>query len=201
MSKKTKVGILVSGNGSNLQAIIDEKIASCEIALVISNKPDVYAIKRAQNNNIPVEIINNKNFEIREEFERQLIKSLDSRGIELIVLAGFMRVLTPLFVRHYKNRIINIHPALLPSFPGVDAAKQALEYGVKYSGCTVHFVDDGVDTGPIILQAIVSIEDSDTEQTLLERIHKEEHRVFPEAVRLFCEGKIKIEGRRVIILN
>ncbi|MCH7928577.1 MAG: phosphoribosylglycinamide formyltransferase [Candidatus Dadabacteria bacterium] len=201
MSKKTKVGILVSGNGSNLQAIIDEKIASCEIALVISNKPDVYAIKRAQSNNIPVEIINNKNFEIREEFERQLIKSLDSRGIELIVLAGFMRVLTPLFVRHYKNRIINIHPALLPSFPGVDAAKQALEYGVKYSGCTVHFVDDGVDTGPIILQAIVSIEDSDTEQTLLERIHKEEHRVFPEAVRLFCEGKIKIEGRRVIILN
>ncbi len=201
MSKKTKVGILVSGNGSNLQAIIDEKIASCEIALVISNKPDVYAIKRAQSNNIPVEIINNKNFETREEFERQLIKSLDSRGIELIVLAGFMRVLTPLFVRHYKNRIINIHPALLPSFPGVDAAKQALEYGVKYSGCTVHFVDDGVDTGPIILQAIVSIEDSDTEQTLLERIHKEEHRVFPEAVRLFCEGKIKIEGRRVIILN
>ncbi len=201
MSKKTKVGILVSGNGSNLQAIIDEKIASCEIALVISNKPDVYAIKRAESNNIPVEIINNKNFETRQEFERQLIKSLDNRGIELIVLAGFMRVLTPLFVRHYKNRIINIHPALLPSFPGVDAAKQALEYGVKYSGCTVHFVDDGVDTGPIVLQAIVSIEDSDTEQTLLERIHKEEHRVFPEAVRLFCEGKIKIEGRRVIILN
>lgn len=201
MSKKTKVGILVSGNGSNLQAIIDEKIASCEIALVISNKPDVYAIKRAQSNNISVEIINNKNFETREEFERQLIKSLDSRGIELIVLAGFMRVLTPLFVRHYKNRIINIHPALLPSFPGVDAAKQALEYGVKYSGCTVHFVDDGVDTGPIVLQAIVSIQDSDTEQTLLERIHKEEHRVFPEAVRLFCDGKIKIEGRRVIILN
>ena len=201
MSKKTKVGILVSGNGSNLQAIIDEKIVSCEIALVISNKPDVYAIKRAQSNNIPVEIINNKNFETREEFERQLIKSLDSRGIELIVLAGFMRVLTPLFVRHYKKRIINIHPALLPSFPGVDAAKQALEYGVKYSGCTVHFVDDGVDTGPIVLQAIVSIQDSDTEQTLLERIHKEEHRVFPEAVRLFCEGKIKIEGRRVIILN
>ena len=201
MSKKTKVGILVSGNGSNLQAIIDEKIASCEIALVISNKPDVYAIKRAESNNISVEIINNKYFETREEFERQLIKSLDSKGIELIVLAGFMRVLTPLFVRHYKNRIINIHPALLPSFPGVDAAKQALEYGVKYSGCTVHFVDDGVDTGPIILQAIVSIGDSDTEQTLLERIHKEEHRVFPEAVRLFCEGKIKIEGRRVIILN
>ena len=142
-----------------------------------------------------------KNFETRQEFERQLIKSLDNRGIELIVLAGFMRVLTPLFVRHYKNRIINIHPALLPSFPGVDAAKQALEYGVKCSGCTVHFVDDGVDTGPIVLQAIVSIEDSDTEQTLLERIHKEEHRVFPEAVRLFCEGKIKIEGRRVIILN
>ncbi len=110
-----------------------------------------------------------------------------------------MRVLTPLFVRHYKNRIINIHPALLPSFPGVHAARQALEYGVKYSGCTVHFVDDGVDTGPIILQSVVQIDQGDTEDTLLEKIHTEEHRIFPEAVRLFCEGKIQIEGRTVKI--
>jgi phosphoribosylglycinamide formyltransferase-1 len=201
MSEKTKVGVLVSGNGSNLQAIIDENIACCEIALVISNKPDVFALKRAEKSNIPFEIINNKDYATREQFEEQLIKSLDRRGIELVVLAGFMRVLTPLFVRHYKNRIINIHPALLPSFPGVDACKQALEYGVKYTGCTVHFVDDGVDTGPIILQAVVDIEQSDTEDTLLKRIHKQEHRIFPQAVRLFCEGKIRIEGRRVRILN
>ena len=201
MSKKTKVGVLVSGNGSNLQAIIDKNIASCEIALVISNKPDAYAIKRAEISNIPFEVINNKDYGSREEFEQELIKSLDSKGIELVVLAGFMRVLTPFFVRHYKNRIVNIHPALLPSFPGVDAAKQALEYGVKYTGCTVHFVDDGVDTGPIILQTIVAIEQDDTEETLLEKIHKEEHKIFPQAVKLFCEGKIRIEGRRVRIIN
>jgi phosphoribosylglycinamide formyltransferase-1 len=199
MSTKTKVGVLVSGSGSNLQAIIDANIAACKIALVISNKPQVYALKRANNHNIPSLAINNKDFDSREEFERRLIESLDDKGIELIVLAGFMRVLTPFFVRHYKNRIINIHPALLPSFPGINAAKQALEYGVKYTGCTVHFVDDGVDTGPIILQAAVEIKDSDTEDTLLEKIHAEEHRIFPEAVRLFCEGKITIEGRTVKI--
>lgn len=199
MSTKTRVGVLVSGSGSNLQAIIDANIAACEIALVISNKPQVYALKRANNHNIPSLVINNKDFDSREEFEQRLIESLDDKGIELIVLAGFMRVLTPFFVRHYKNRIINIHPALLPSFPGINAAKQALEYGVKYTGCTVHFVDDGVDTGPIILQAVVEIKDSDTEDTLLEKIHAEEHRIFPEAVRLFCERKITIEGRTVKI--
>lgn len=199
MSTKTRIGVLVSGNGSNLQAIIDANIVACEIALVISNKPQVYALKRANNHNIPSLVINNKDFDSREEFERRLIECLDDKGIELIVLAGFMRVLTPFFVRHYKNRIINIHPALLPSFPGINAAGQALEYGVKYTGCTVHFVDDGVDTGPIILQAVVEIKDSDTEDTLLEKIHAEEHRIFPEAVRLFCEGKITIEGRTVKI--
>ena len=199
MSKKTKIGVLVSGNGTNLQAIIDKRIESCEIAVVISNKPDVFALERAKNSNIPTQVINHKNYESREAFEQQLIKSLDGAGVELIVLAGFMRVLTPLFVRHYKNRIINIHPALLPSFPGVNAAKQAFDYGVRYTGCTVHFVDDGVDTGPIILQSVVEIKKDDTEDTLLERIHEQEHIIFPEAVRLYCEGKISIEGRKVII--
>ncbi len=199
MSGKTKVGVLVSGNGTNLQAIIDKKIESCEIAIVISNKPDVFALKRAEKSNIPTQVINHKDYETREAFEEQLIKSLDEKGVELIVLAGFMRVLTPLFVRHYKNRIINIHPALLPSFPGVNAAGQALEYGVKYTGCTVHFVDDGVDTGPIILQSVVEIRQDDTEDTLLERIHEQEHKIFPDAVRLFCDGKISIEGRKVKI--
>lgn len=199
MSQKTKIGVLVSGSGTNLQAIIDSNIPSCEITIVISNKPDAYALNRAEKHNIPAEVINHKDYDSREAFERQLIKCLDEKGVELIVLAGFMRVLTPFFVKHYKHRIINIHPALLPSFPGVNSAKQAFDYGVRFTGCTVHFVDDGVDTGPIILQSVVEITPDDTEDTLLEKIHEQEHIVFPKAVRLFCDGKISIDGRKVII--
>lgn len=199
MSHKTKIAVLVSGSGTNLQAIIDSSIESCEIALVISNKHDAYALKRAEIACITSQVIDHKQYENREKFEEKLIECIDGTGVELIVLAGFMRVLTPLFVRHYKNRILNIHPALLPSFPGVNAAKQAFDYGVKYTGCTVHFVDDGVDTGPIVLQSIVSIEQNDTLDTLLEKIHAEEHKIFPQAVRLFCEGKLKIEGRKVVV--
>ncbi len=199
MSNKTKIAVLVSGSGTNLQAIIDSSIESCEIALVISNKHDAYALKRAEIAGITSQVIDHKQYENREMFEEKLIECIDGTGAELIVLAGFMRVLTPLFVRHYKNKILNIHPALLPSFPGVNAAKQAFDYGVKYTGCTVHFVDDGVDTGPIVLQSIVSIEQNDTLDTLLEKIHAEEHKIFPQAVRLFCEGKLKIDGRKVVI--
>ncbi|HSG30338.1 MAG TPA: phosphoribosylglycinamide formyltransferase [Thermodesulfobacteriota bacterium] len=199
MSQKTKIGVLVSGSGTNLQAIIDSNIPSCEITIVISNKPDAYALNRAEKHNIPAEVINHKDYDSREAFERQLIKCLDEKGVELIVLAGFMRVLTPFFVKHYKHRIINIHPALLPSFPGVNSTKQAFDYGVRFTGCTVHFVDDGVDTGPIILQSVVEITPDDTEDTLLEKIHEQEHIVFPKAVRLFCDGKISIDGRKVII--
>lgn len=199
MSHKTKIAVLVSGSGTNLQAIIDSSIESCEIALVISNKHDAYALERAGLSGIPSQVIDHKQYDSREEFEEKLIECIDGTGAELIVLAGFMRVLTPFFVRHYKSRILNIHPALLPSFPGVNAAKQAFDYGVKYTGCTVHFVDDGVDTGPIVLQSIVSIEQNDNLDTLLEKIHAEEHKIFPKAVRLFCEGKLKIEGRKVVI--
>jgi phosphoribosylglycinamide formyltransferase-1 len=153
---------------------------------------------RAKNHNIPVEVIDHKNYQTREEYEKHIIKTLEPYNLDLIVLAGFMRILSKVFVGAYKNKIINIHPALLPSFPGINSAKQALEYGVKYTGVTVHFIDEGVDTGPIILQSVVPIEDEDTEDALLERIHKVEHQIYPEAIRLISSRKIEVIGRRVI---
>lgn len=199
MDKKTRLAVFVSGSGTNLQAIIDAKIRNVEIVVVLSNNPDAYAVERAKKHGIPVEIVEHRNYSLREEFEGEILTRLESYNVDLIALAGFMRILSPSFIRSYKNRITNLHPALLPSFPGIHAAKQALDYGVKFTGCTVHFVDEGVDTGPIILQAVVPIYDTDTEDSLLERIHKEEHRIYPEAIRLFAEGKLKIERRRVFI--
>ncbi len=199
MDRKTRLAVFVSGNGTNLQAIIDAKICNVEIVVVLSNNPSAYAVERAKKHGIPVEIVDHRNFPSREEFEREILIRLEPYNIDLIALAGFMRILSPFFIRSYKNRIINLHPALLPSFPGTHAARQALDYGVKFTGCTVHFVDEGVDTGPIILQAVVPIYDTDTEDSLLERIHKEEHKIYPEAIRLFAEGKLRIEGRRVFI--
>ena len=199
MNSKTNIAVFVSGSGTNLQAIIDAKIELANLAVVVCNKPDAYAITRAEKNNIPVELVSHKDFETREDFEKEIIGRIDKYNIKLIVLAGFMRVLSPYLVRKFKNRIINLHPALLPSFPGIRAAKLALDYGVKYTGCTVHFVDEGVDTGPIILQSVIPIADDDTEETLLEKLHREEHRIYPEAVRLFCEGRLGIKGRRVFL--
>ena len=196
---KVNVAVFVSGSGTNFQAIIDANIEAANLSVLVCNKPDVYAIKRAEKHGITVELVNHKDFETRGDFEAEIIKRLEKYDIELVVLAGFMRVLTPFFVRKFKNRIINLHPALLPSFPGMHASKQALDYGVKVTGCTVHFVDDGVDTGPIIMQSVVPVADDDTEESLLKKIHKEEHKIFPEVVRLFCEGRISIEGRRVFI--
>lgn len=196
--KKMRVAVFVSGSGSNLQAIIDASIPSIEIALVFSNNPDAYALKRAGNHGIPTLVINHRDFKSREEFETEILKHLEPLGIELIVLAGFMRILSPLLVREYNNRMINLHPALLPSFPGIHAAKQAIDAGVKFTGCTVHFVDECVDSGPIILQAVVPVLDDDDEDSLLQKIHEEEHRIYPEAIRLISEGKIRIEGRRVL---
>jgi len=198
MSKKN-IAVFVSGSGTNLQAIIDAKIKSANLAVVLSNKPDAYALERALKHNIPVEVVDHKEFDTREAFEAELIERLKKYNVKLIALAGFMRILTSFFVNNYKHSIINLHPALLPSFPGIHSAKQALDYGVKITGVTVHFVDDGVDTGPIILQSVVPIDDSDSEDSLLEKIHKEEHRIFPEAVKLFCEGRLSISGRKVII--
>lgn len=202
--KKVRIGVLVSGRGSNLQAIIDniEKgDLSAEIAVVISDQPDAYALERARRHNIPAVAISWKNFETREAFDAALAEELKKRGVELVCLAGFMRIVTRALIRAFPNRIMNIHPSLLPAFPGVHVQKKALEYGVKFSGCTVHFVDEGTDTGPIIIQAVVPVLDTDTEDSLSERILRQEHKIFSRAIQLYAEGRLEVRGRRVIVLG
>lgn len=199
MMEKTRLAVFVSGSGTNLQAIIDSNIPTVDIVLVVSNNPGAFALERIRKYHIPSVVIDHRKCSNREEFEKDLLKSIEPYKIDLIALAGFMRILSPFFIREYKNRIMNIHPAILPSFPGVESVRKALEYGVRFTGCTVHFVDEGVDTGPIILQAVVPIFDNDNEETLLHRVHEEEYRIYPEAIKLFSEGKLKIEGRRVFI--
>jgi phosphoribosylglycinamide formyltransferase-1 len=202
MADLLKLGVLISGNGSNLQSIIDhiEKgLLKASIKIVISNNPDAYGITRAKKHKIPVVVLKNGDFKNKEDFDSELVKTFKDNGVELVILAGFMRILTPVFLKAFPHKIMNIHPALLPSFPGIHGQKQALEYGVKISGCTVHFVDEGVDTGPIIIQSAVQVFDDDTEETLASRILKEEHRIYPQAIQLFAEGKIEIKGRKVRI--
>lgn len=202
MADLLKLGILISGNGSNLQSIIDhieKESLKAIIKIVISNNPDAYGITRAKKYGIPVVVLKNGNFKNKEEFDLELIKILKNNSVDLVILAGFMRIITPTLLKAFPHKIMNIHPALLPSFPGIHGQKQALEYGVKLSGCTVHFVDEGVDTGPIIIQSAVQVFDDDTEETLAARILKEEHRIYPQAIQLFAEGKIEIKGRKVWI--
>ena len=196
------IGVLASGRGTNLQAIIEaieEGKIEGEIKVVISDNPDAYVLKRAQQYNIDTRYINFKEFKNREDYDKEIIKTLEEKKIDLVVLAGYMRILSPHFIRTYKNKVINIHPALLPSFPGLHAQKQAIEHGVKVSGCTVHFVDEGVDSGPIILQKAVEVSDDDTEESLAEKILKEEHQIFSQAIQLFSEGRLIIKGKRVFI--
>jgi phosphoribosylglycinamide formyltransferase-1 len=202
MADLLKLGVLVSGNGSNLQSIIDHienGSLKAIIKIVISNNPDAYGIKRATKHGISVAVIKNGDFQNKEEFDLELIKILRSNNVDLVILAGFMRIITPSLLNAFPQKVINIHPALLPSFPGTHGQKQALEYGVKISGCTVHFVDEGVDTGPIIIQSAVQVFDDDTEETLAARILKEEHRIYPQAIQLIAGGKIEIKGRKVRI--
>jgi phosphoribosylglycinamide formyltransferase-1 len=201
-----KIAVLVSGRGTNLQAIID----ACEngyipgkVVCVISNIENVYALERAKKHNIPNFVISHKNYRNREDFEKALIKKLEEYQPDLICLAGFMRILSSYFVNYYKYKIMNIHPALLPAFKGLYGEKvhqAVIESGAKFSGCTVHFVTEEVDSGPIIIQRIVPVEDDDTPDTLAERVLKEEHIAYPMAIRLFAEGRLKIEGKRVKIL-
>ena len=188
---------------SILKAIKKKKIP-IKPSIVISNKQDAKGLKIAQKLGVPVEIIESKGFKgSRAEYDKKIISILTKYGVTpkngLVCLAGFMRIISPEFVKKYKNKIINIHPALLPAFPGLDSQKQALEYGAKVSGCSVHFVDSGMDTGPVIIQAVVKIDEKDTEESLSKRILKEEHRIYPEAVNLFARKKIKVSGRRTII--
>lgn len=199
-----KIGVLASGRGSNFQAIIDEiekgKL-DAKIEILIVDNPDAYAIKRAEKHGIPYLYLNPKEFPTKEAFYEKIRDELLARGVELVVLAGFMRIVKKPLLDAFPNRIMNIHPALLPSFPGLHGQKQAVDYGVRISGCTVHFVDEGIDSGPIIIQAAVPVHPDDTEETLSERILKLEHKIFPEAIRLFAEGRLKVEGRKVKILD
>ena len=196
------IGVLASGRGTNLQAIIEavkEGRIEGKIGIVISDNRDAFALKRAKQNNIETEYINFKSFKNREDYDKKIIECLKEKNVDLVVLAGYMRILSSYFIKMYKNKIMNIHPALLPSFPGLHAQRQAVEYGVKVSGCTVHFVDEGVDSGPIILQKAVEVKDNDTEESLAEKILKEEHQIYPQAIQLFSQGRLVIKGRRVFI--
>ncbi len=198
---KKRIGVLLSGRGSNFVALADSvdggRIPDAEIALVLSNREGAAGIERAKERGLPTRVISSKGLE-REVFDRQVVGALRESNVDLICLAGYMRLLSPFFVAAFPRGILNIHPSLLPSFPGLESQRQALEYGVKFAGCTVHFVDENLDAGPIVLQAVVPVNDGDTDATLSERILAEEHRIYSEAVKIVLEGKFKIAGRRVL---
>ena len=201
--RKKVLGILVSGRGSNLQAFVDainsDRLVA-KIGVVIADNPEANALRRVAGLNIPTAVVERKNYATKQAFEAAIIEQLDLHHVELVLLAGFMRILSPQFINRFPARIMNIHPALLPAFPGLNAQQQALDYGVKVSGATVHFVDEGMDSGPIILQEAVPMEEDDNLTTLSERILHLEHRLYVRAVRLYCEDRIHIAGRAVKIL-
>jgi len=202
MTSPLSLGILISGSGTNLQAIIDaieRRELDATIRVVISNRADAYGLTRAQHHNLPTVVIAHKQFPSRETFEGKLIETLQGHGVELVVLAGFMRLLSPVFIRAFPQRIMNIHPALLPAFPGTHAQRQALERGVRIAGATVHFVDEEMDHGPIIMQAAVSVYPDDSEESLSARILTQEHRMYSQAIQLFAEGRLEVRGRAVIV--
>lgn len=202
MTGKLKLGVLVSGGGTNLQAIIDS-CRDCripaEIALVVSNNPQAGALERCRQAGVPARVIDNREFPDRESFDAAVVEALRSAGVELVCLAGFLRLISSTFLEAFPGRVMNIHPALLPAFPGLHVQRKALDYGARFTGCTVHFVDAGLDTGPIIIQAVVPILDDDDEDTLAARILRQEHLVYPRAIQLFAEGRLRIDGRRVRI--
>src|SRR5271169_3693911 len=195
-----RIGVLLSGRGSNFEALAESvsagRIPGAEIAIVVSNQPEALGLKGAEARGIATRMIPSKGLQ-REAYDRQVVAVLQEHKVDLICLAGYMRLLSPYFVAAFPHKILNIHPSLLPSFPGLEAQKQALEHGVKFAGCTVHFVDENLDAGPIILQAAVPVEDHDTEASLSEKILREEHRIYTEAVKLVLAGQYKITGRRV----
>jgi len=202
--KKLKLAILASGSGTNLQSIIDQcqrGLLDAEICLVITNIPGAKALYRAEQAGINNLCIDHREFDKREDFDRKIIAALENTGAELVVLAGFMRIISTVFLRAFPQRIINIHPALLPAFPGLNVHQKAIDYGAKFSGCTVHFVDSGVDTGAIIAQAVVPILPGDTETALATRILEQEHKIYPQVIQWFAEDRIKIAGRQVTITN
>jgi phosphoribosylglycinamide formyltransferase-1 len=195
------IGVLLSGRGSNFVALADSvaagRISGARISIVVSNREGAPGLDRAAERGIPARIIPSKGLE-RETYDRMVVAALDDARVDLVCLAGFMRLLSPYFIAAFRGRILNIHPSLLPAFPGLEAQRQALEYGVQFTGCTVHFVDENLDAGPIVSQAIVPIEPGDTAETLSNRVLAEEHRIYTEAVRMVLSGAYRIEGRRVL---
>jgi len=202
MARQVPIGVLISGGGSNLQSIIDAieaKTLDAKIEVVLSNKADAFGLARAKKHGIPIEFLDHKGYPSRETYDRAVVDLLHARGVELVVLAGFMRLLSPVFIKAYSNRIMNIHPALLPAFPGLHVQKKAVEHGVRCAGCTVHFVNEECDEGPIIIQAVVSVFADDSEETLAARILQQEHRIYPRAIQLYAEGRLHVSGRRVLV--
>jgi phosphoribosylglycinamide formyltransferase-1 len=202
MARQIPIGVLISGSGTNLQSIIDAieaKTLDARIEMVLSNKVDAYGLARAQNHGIHTEVLDHKAFASREAYDQAVVDLLRSRSVELVVLAGFMRLLSPVFVKAYSNRIMNIHPALLPAFPGLQVQKKALEQGVRFAGCTVHFVNEECDEGPIIIQAVVPVFPDDTEEALTARILTQEHQIYPRAIQLYAECRLHVVGRKVLV--
>jgi phosphoribosylglycinamide formyltransferase 1 len=202
MAEKLPIAVLISGGGTNLQAIIDAIAGNrldAKIEVVLSNRADAFGLVRAKNHGIPTEILDHKAFSSREAYDQAVVDLLRARSVQLVALAGFMRLLSPVLVRAFSNRIMNIHPALLPSFPGLHVQKKALEHGVRFSGCTVHFVNEACDEGPIIIQAVVPVFPDDREEQLAERILQQEHRIYPRAIQLYAEGRLHVVGRKVMV--
>ena len=202
MAEKLPIAVLISGGGTNLQAIIDAIAANrldAKIEVVLSNRADAFGLVRAKNHGIPTEVLDHKAFPDREAYDQAVVDLLRARAVQLVALAGFMRLLSPVLVSAFSNRIMNIHPALLPSFPGLHVQKKALEHGVRFSGCTVHFVNEECDEGPIIIQAVVPVFPDDTEEQLAERILQQEHRIYPSAIQLYAEGRLHVVGRKVMV--
>jgi phosphoribosylglycinamide formyltransferase-1 len=205
-----RLGVLASGGGTNLQAILDacgaRRIAA-EVAVVVSNVPGAGALERARKVGVATEVVPSKGVADREAYDLRLVEVLRSHRVDLVCLAGYMRIVTPAFLRAFGPtaetrgcpRVLNIHPGLLPSFPGLHAQRQCVDYGARFGGCTVHFVDEGTDTGPVIAQAVVPVEPQDTEESLTRRILEQEHRLYPQAIHWFAEGRLSVEGRRVIV--
>ncbi len=196
------IGVLVSGSGTNLQSVMDacsKGDIDGKVVVVISDNASAFAITRAGDKGIPTRVIPSKDFSDRKQFDMELVKILKDFDTDLVTLAGFMRVLTPEFLRHFPGKIMNIHPALLPSFPGLGVRQKVIDHGVRFSGCTVHFVDEGVDTGPIIIQAVVPVYPDDKEEILQKRILRLEHKIYPKAIQLFAQGRLKIVDRKVFV--
>jgi phosphoribosylglycinamide formyltransferase-1 len=200
MARTVSLGVLISGNGTNLQAIIDAieaKRVEANIRTVVSNRKDAHGLTRARRHGISTRVVDHRGFASREAYEQVIVQHLRENDVELVILAGFMRLLSPFFIRSFPNRIMNIHPALLPAFPGLHGQAKALEYGVRFTGCTVHFVNEECDEGPIVIQAVVPVLPDDTEESLSQRILIQEHRIFPMAIQLYSEGRLRVEGRIV----